>query len=532
MQNKYRMMKKTGALQEGVSKNNFQQETSESFFNQSSFSAPMFNPQQIQQQFDSVSPMAQTSSSYYPESEETEYQDYADMHNTNVGLSAIGALSRVVHTTENETSPTQTIQHNHELTNKMSLFFYTVSEGQKVLMINKQGKGEILEGPNRVWRRGSRFIPLTQYVAYPGEFLIARQTDGSQEHIEGPASIWLDPRFYTKIEKEDALQLATKEAIVVYSQNPNHSGDPKDSDNPKQSIQRRIVLGPDVFIPQPGEWLHTFSWHGSKGHGYKKFPGELVFQKLWLMPDQMYHDVIDVRTSDDVVLTIKLMIFFELVDLPKMLDETHDPIGDFINATSSDVLDLVGRYSFEEFKKHTERLNNTESYTQLINRAKQVGYNINKIVYRGYSTTATLQTMHEQAIETRTQLKLARETEEQAQKLSDFKQQREFERAEHTRQDKKLQEIHELQLQENRHTQNLKLQQEQWESEQIQKQKLLEQELTRNQKFQEQELKYLQQLSNMNVELTSYLTQGRADQIIELRDNNNTSPHLHIEHKK
>ena len=38
------------------------------------------------------------------------------------------------------------------------------------------------------------------------------------------------------------------------------------------------------------------------------------------MPDQMYHDVPDVRTADDAVLTIHLMIFFELVDVERMLD--------------------------------------------------------------------------------------------------------------------------------------------------------------------------------------------------------------------
>ena len=35
----------------------------------------------------------------------------------------------------------------------------------------------------------------------------------------------------------------------------------------------------------------------------------------------------DVRTSDDAVLTVKIMLFFELADLEKMLNSTHDPIG-------------------------------------------------------------------------------------------------------------------------------------------------------------------------------------------------------------
>ena len=65
------------------------------------------------------------------------------------------------------------------------------------------------------------------------------------------------------------------------------------------AITRRIEYGPCLFVPQPGEWLHTFSWHASQGGhlGVEKMPRGLVFQKLWLMPDQMYHDVVDVRTQ-------------------------------------------------------------------------------------------------------------------------------------------------------------------------------------------------------------------------------------------
>src|SRR5262249_11372783 len=169
------------------------------------------------------------------------------------------------------------------------------------------------------------FQPMTHYVAHPGEFLLVRFRDGRQEHLAGPADIWFDPRVHQEITRQDALELATKEAVVVYSRRPG-------ADN----IVRRVEYGPAQFIPQPGEWLHTFSWHASKGGhlGVQKVPNGLVFQKLWLMPDQMYHDVVDVRTADDAVLTVRLMIFFELVDIERMLDTTHDPIGDFVNAAT------------------------------------------------------------------------------------------------------------------------------------------------------------------------------------------------------
>ena len=215
---------------------------------------------------------------------------------------------------------------------------------------------------------------MPHFVAHPGEFLIVRYRDGRQEHLPAPADIWFDPRSHLLIENEDALQLAAKEAVVVYTRLDDGR------------LSRRVVHGPAMFVPEPGEWLHTFEWHGSKGGslGYRKVPRGLVFQKLWLMPDRMYHDVADVRTADDALLTIKLMIFFELRDIETMLETTRDPIGDFVNAATSDVVEFVGKLDFDAFKRNTDKLNDLAAYKQLGSRAEQCGYRINKVVYRGY----------------------------------------------------------------------------------------------------------------------------------------------------
>ena len=57
-----------------------------------------------------------------------------------------------------------------------------------------------------------------------------------------------------------------------------------------------------MHVPQPGEWSHTFEWHGSNrsklGHMTKK---ARQFQRLRVIPTQMYYNVENVRTSDDAV---------------------------------------------------------------------------------------------------------------------------------------------------------------------------------------------------------------------------------------
>jgi hypothetical protein len=399
----------------------------------------------------------------------------------------------------------------------ISMFYYTVEDGQRVLMKRPDGTMEVLVGPRRVRRKSYRFEPMAHYVAHPGEFLIVRFRDGRQEHHPGPANVWLDPREHLEISKEDVLQIAAKEAVVVYSEGDGGQ------------ISRRLVYGPEVFVPKPGEWLHTFSWHGSRGgdKGYQKVPNALVFQKLWLMPDQMYHDVSDVRTADDAVLTIRLMLFFELLDIETMLGATHDPIGDFVNAATSDVVDFMGKHDFDSWKRHTARLNELATYPQLVARAEQCGYRINKIVYRGYGAPDSLQRMHDEAIESRTKLQLERATEQQAQELQDFKLERQLARGQRERSEADAQARHDIEVQRLQREAQLQHSEREREFQRVQERKDHEQKQQLARVHKELERAHLSGLRELGVNLTELLTQGRADQIIELRGGSGPA-HLHV----
>jgi Type II secretion system (T2SS), protein E, N-terminal domain len=400
------------------------------------------------------------------------------------------------------------------------VWFYIVEEGQSVLVRNPDGTMDVIVGPRRVWRGRRTFQRMIHHVAHPGDYLIVRYRDGRQEHLAGPAEVWLDTRHHQEIACEEMLQVAAKEAVVVYSQKDGTS-----------SVQRRIEYGPTLFMPRPGEWLHTFVWHASEGgsEGVRKIPKGLVFQKLWLMPDQMYHDVTDVRTMDDAVLTIRLMIFFELLDIATMLETTHDPIGDFVNAATSDVVDFTGRHDFESFKQNTDKLNEIETYRQLAVRASQCGYRINKVVYRGYGAPDRLQQMHDQAIEARTKLQLERATEQQAQDLESFKLESQMVRAGKRRHEQTAEVTHQLELDQKRQEADLKTR-EALSSFQRQQQRLTsELRLEQRTRQDAHERDHLAELYRMGVDLTAYLTQSRADQVIELRGPQGNSTHLHLD---
>lgn len=403
---------------------------------------------------------------------------------------------------------------------RWGLFHVTVEDGQRVLLVSRDGTMEEVIGPRRVWSFRKRVITMQHHVAHPGEFLIVRARDGGQQHLRGPAHLWLDPRIHLGVTKEDALQIAAKEAVVVYARDA--AGD----------VTRRVVTGPAVFVPEPGEWLHTFSWHGSKGgdEGYRKVPNAMVFQKLWLLPDQMYHDVSDVRTADDALLTIRLMVFFELVDIERMLASTHDPIGDFVNAATSDVVDFLGRHDFESFKQHTDRLNDLAAYPQLAGRAQQCGYRIDKVVYRGYGAPESLQEMHDKAIESRTRLALERATMQQAQQLEDFTQERTLARAERQRTDRSAESDHEIAM--NRRRREADIEAERARQVFLREQQRLDadQEAVIARARDAERRAHLDALRALGVDLTALLTQGRADQVIELRGGSDGA-HLHLSPK-
>ena len=427
---------------------------------------------------------------------------------------------------------TGTVRSRH---GRKSMFFYTVEDGQRVMVINRDGTMYIADGPCRIGRWGKRFRPLTQHVAHPGEFLIIRYRDGRQEHVAGPADVWFDSRDHMDISKEECIQIAEKEAVVVYSSkhedDEGDEGSKAEGNRPgrKKTVERRIVHGPEDFMPMPGEWLHTFSWHGSRGG--QKVPNALVFQKLWLLPDQMYHDIPDVRTADGVVLTIRLMLFFQLKDIAKMLETTHDPIGDFVNAATSDVVGFVGKHDFESFKDNTGQLNTLETYEQLVSRAELCGYVFNKVVYRGYGAPAALVQMHEQAMESRTRLQLEKATQQQAQDLEDLKLERRLEREVRERSHQASGQQSDLEMARIRRAADLEAERER---------RVFMREQTRLDADQKQELSrarderqrgHLEELGRIGVNLTEYLTQSRADQVIELRGSNAPGAQVHLHDK-
>lgn len=392
----------------------------------------------------------------------------------------------------------------------------TIKQGERVAVWNLNGQVRYVDGPRRLWVWRETVQPLQRHSAAADEYLVVRYRDGRAMHLRGPIDAWFDPVEHQSIQVKKALSISAHEAIVVYCS----SGD---------RVTRRIVRGPALFVPTQDEWLHEFSWHGSDPKRRQKVPHALQFHVLRVIPDQMYFDVDDVRTADDALVVVKLMVFFELADIERMLDQTHDPIADFINALAADVIDFVAGLSFEEFKHRTEQLNDLGTYPNLCRRAERIGYSINKVVYRGYSATDKLQHMHDDAIEARTQLKLQAETERQAQDLADLRIEREAQRAAVQRELEVRQTQHQQTLKQMQHEQRLARRRREREQQMELERLTHELELQHARAMDQEKIAFMDGMRGMQVDLTRYLVAQyqNPDRLIRIDGANGSQLHLH-----
>lgn len=355
-----------------------------------------------------------------------------------------------------------------------------VKDGECCAIWDSSGNVRNIIGPKLEWVYMSDVRFLDRYIADQNQYLIVSFSDGRKQHVRGPSSIFLDPVVHKRIVVEEAVSLNAFEAIVVYrevdidrdsgidasttsssgsasqseglsaavgggggggdQQSPtvaksvsiNHDTGAGGSDD--RRVSRRIIRGPTLFIPAANEWVHQFSWHGPANNN--KMDDErtllkdaLKLSKLRTLPDQLYYNVNACRTSDDAQLCVKLMIFYQLENLEHMLDSTHDPIGDFANAVSADVIRFTSENTFEEFVKRSGELNDISAFPMLLERAGRIGYRIDKIVFRGYKASDQLQAMHDAAIKGRTKLQLDTRTAEQNQFLENMKLNNQIERS-------------------------------------------------------------------------------------------------------
>lgn len=393
----------------------------------------------------------------------------------------------------------------------------TVKDGERVAIWNRAGECRLVDGPRRLFLLDETVEPLPRHAAGPGRYLVVTHRDGVVEHLPGPVSVFFDPVRHASIEERGAIAVDSNEALVVYRREG-------------EAVTRRVVRGPRTFTPAADEWLHEFRWHGADPkHPSRKIPGALRFTRVRVIPDQMYLDVEEVRTVDDALLVVKLMIFFELTDVERMLDRTHDAVADFMNAATADIIDFAAGLPFERFKERTEALNDLATYPHLTARAQTIGYRIAKVVYRGYLAGAKLQSMHDEAIEARTRLRLESETEAQAQRIEDEKLGREAERQRMRQEMDRREAAHALEVERMRHEEEMRRAAERLEAELSAQRKRTGDALAREEAEHREKHRFYETMRALDIDLTRYLVAQyqHPDRLIRIANDAAAQVHVH-----
>ncbi|KAG9393718.1 hypothetical protein J8273_4837 [Carpediemonas membranifera] len=288
----------------------------------------------------------------------------------------------------------------------------TIRENEALALWSSDGNCRVIEGPrSKLVFYGKSYQRLSRFYASDSEYLKVTFHDGHIEHVPGPTAMFLEPHRHRTINLEEAWTIDASHVLVVYRKNSDTS-----------TVDRRIVRGPALFIPLPNEFLHSFRWHGDDPKDKtRKIPNALQFRRLRFGPESStFYNVRDVRTKDDAMITVKVMIFYQLVDVEKMLDSTTDVIGDIIADVCADVVSFAAKLTYEEFLQKTDALSSLDTYNQLKQRADRMGYQLKKVVFRGYHVSDSLQAMHDDAIEKRTMMHIALESAKQEQELQNL----------------------------------------------------------------------------------------------------------------
>jgi len=326
---------------------------------------------------------------------------------------------------------------------ELHIGFFVIPQGEQWSMTHATGEVVAVDGPLTVRCFNTMLTRRQLHVAAENEYLEVRFAAGHSEVLPGPYCLFEDPILHKRISSHKAVSVNNNEALVVYREETSKGGE--------KLVRRDLVRGPVLYKPAtPNEWRHSFSWHGhdpSGGDIARKRAHGLKFEKMMLAPSSTYYDVENVRTADDALLTVRLMIFYKVVDVETMLDSTNDPIADIINSVSSDVIGFCSARSFEQFKETSESLNSLGAFPNLVESVGSRGVAVSKVVFRGYMAPQRLQKMHDEAIEKRTRLVLERESESQEHQLADERLAKEEERAATKRLMAKKQAQHEAEMQ-------------------------------------------------------------------------------------
>eukprot|EP00128_Syssomonas_multiformis_P009500 Colp12_sorted_trinity150504_noHs@12296 len=367
----------------------------------------------------------------------------------------------------------------------------TIKEGEAAAVWNVNGTMKILTGPQRKYFFCVDVTFLDRYIATDTEYLVINFQDGHIEHKPGPFSMFSVPTLHQSITKQSFITVGGAEAVVLRRRGQDGS------------IERSIVQGPTIFMPQPNEELQTFNHTTTDNDGNMTVTTR---QKIPLSNKELSVSVL-LRTVDDVGFSARFTIAYEISDIKKLLD-AGDITGNMSNAIRADLRKMVSTLTYTEFLAKGSELSDLDSFPLLLQSVQKMGVSISQFVYVGCVGDATLLKANEAKRLAKEKLAQEKENEQQAQYLQEVKLGGQQQRAATERALKEAEVQHTLHLQKLQH----------------------EARMLQKQQEHQQQISYLAQLASHGVDLTKYLVaQQRNEKVIKIESEGAAeTPAVHV----
>lgn len=287
----------------------------------------------------------------------------------------------------------------------------TIKDGEAAAIWDSNGVHKQIVGPKRVWLINSTIRFLTRHKAQSHQFIGVSHRDGRVEHIEGPAELYENPAYHDNVWVEDGYRLASSsECIVTFVSNRGNEGEERnlvgrerketnahtkdvhDSSSyifSENTISKRIIHGPTLFLPKPNEKVYTFSWSSlspsQNDDGRKKFQILKMFDSISVMST--------IPTADGFAFDVNLILSFKITSIDKLL-ENKDPMKELQNGLHFDSQTLGKEFPSETLKTKKEsciaKLTSINTYPSLMTGAHKCGLNVEYIQVKSISLCSTL----------------------------------------------------------------------------------------------------------------------------------------------
>lgn len=261
----------------------------------------------------------------------------------------------------------------------------TIKDGEAAVIWNSQGISRLVVGPQRVtlWYSTVRFLDRCKAEAH--EYLKLRYRDGRVEHIHGPISMYINPALHDAVEVKQGVQLGTKDdCITVFSgttvaKSTEGPVEGPSEDNKLQTTttsKRRVVYGPRVHFPAPGEVVHTFQWKSPSpdvGKAQLVDSEKMSFQVLSTSKTFFWNTKLLLLSSDAHHVPVELSISYQIASVEKCA-QAQDPF----QALEPALLHDANRCSLTEASIRTSDLTKA-SFPSFCEAMNNVGFRLMNI---------------------------------------------------------------------------------------------------------------------------------------------------------